>query len=87
MTDFDKKLAGAKEEVLAFQTSKMWTLWLEYANSMKEDFRTKAITAETVEKREYARMSYLAFQHFEQIPFVLVRRVEAISQETAPANS
>lgn len=84
MSDFNQRLASAKEDLLAFKTSKVWELWLEYAKGMKKDFEMKAIKADTLEKREYARMSYMAFEQFEQIPFVLVQRAETLSQETVP---
>ena len=86
MSSFDEKVAAAREEILAFPSSKVWELWLEYAKNMKANFDRQSIHADTIEKREYARMSYLAFEEFEQIPFVLVRKVEAISQDEAPAD-
>lgn len=81
---FEQKLAGAKDEILAFQTSKVWELWLEHAKRMQESYAHDSIHKAKIEDREHARMAWLAFQEFQNIPFVLVRKVEAISQDEAP---
>lgn len=84
MPTLDEKIAGARTEILEFQSSKVWAIWQEYAANMQKSYEHSSIHGNTVEAREQARMAWLSFQEFKNIPFVLVRKVEAISQEEAP---
>lgn len=81
--EYEKKIAGHREEILAFQTSKVWELWLELAEMQKEAHKHNAVYAGTQEERDKARYSVLALDKFRGIPFALVRKVESLSQEKA----
>jgi hypothetical protein len=80
---WEQKIAGRRDEILAFQSSPVWQLWIELADAQKEAHMHNATYGKTLEEREFARISVQALDKFKQIPFALVRKVEAISLDKA----
>ena len=85
--ELDQYLLDHKQEILDFQHSEMWKLWLEFAKYSKEAYDHNLKWAGTQEQREHARSCYIAFHQFEQIPFAIVRKVEMLSQTEVPKNN